>query len=176
MKAAKGRRRSKYDPRSSRRIPPQVDPNGPEARKSMTKVDFTGVQAGFEPVERGQYPVTFSKGEVKDSKSTPGAKVVNVELTITDEGGEEASGRKLFDNWSLQPKALWKMKGAALAFGCDPALVEGEVDTDEVIEDLVGREAIVDVDIDKYTDKNGRERERNVVVEYHEVAVGSFGG
>ena len=129
----------------------------------MTKVDFTGVQTGFTPVPAGQYPVIFAKGEIKDSKSTPGAKVVNAELTITDEGGEEASGRKLFLNWSLQPKALFRIKGDAVAFGVDPDDLEGEVDIDELLEVLKGREAIADVIIEKYTANDGREKERNSV-------------
>lgn len=170
QKPAKSRRRRKYDSASSRRIPPQVDPNGQEARKHMTKVDFTGVSAGFEPVEPGQYPIIFTAGTVKDSKATPGAKYIGAELTVSDE--DEAKGRKFFLNWSLQPKALWRMKQDAVTFGIEPETLEGEVDIDELLEELQGREAVAEVSVEEYTANDGKTKQRNTVLALHESAIG----
>lgn len=136
----------------------------------MVKIDMTGVTSGFSPLPVASYPVTFTDAEVKPSKSTEGAFVVNFTLTVNDEGGEYA-GRKVFGNWSLQPKALWRLKQDAVAFGIDPKELEGELDTDILLPDLKGRSAIVDLTIDSYKANDGTQKERNQIANIHEAKI-----
>jgi len=78
-------------------------------------------ESGFEPLPIGQYQVAITKLELKDSKKMTdsggkeGYPNMNIELTI-QEG--EFKGRKLWDLWSMHPKAMPIGFGRALpAFG-----------------------------------------------------------
>lgn len=83
------------------------------------KTDFTGVDSGgFDALPAGQYPVTVTNGELKESgpnAKNPGAEYVSWELTV-DEGHENA-GRKFWLITSLLPQALFGLKGLLLATG-----------------------------------------------------------
>lgn len=79
-------------------------------------VDLTKVEVQ-DAVPEGEYLVQVSKVETKDSKRTPGNKNLSMEYTI-QEG--EAHGRKLFEDLSLHPKALWKVSEMVNACGVFP--------------------------------------------------------
>jgi len=83
--------------------------------------------SGFDLIPPGPYPVAITKVELKDSKQMidsggkEGYPYINVELTV-QEG--EFKGRKVWDIWSLHPKAIKIGLGRALpVFGVK---MEGE--------------------------------------------------
>lgn len=115
-------------------------------------LDFTNVQGGsFTPVPEGEYNVVLEKAEMKKAK-TDGSDMISVTWSITD---EEYENRKLFENYSLKPQALWKLKNTLGALGFD---VSGALEFD--VEDLVGQEAVALVVIETYEGK-----EKNTVKE-----------
>ena len=65
----------------------------------------------------GVYLARVEKMEVQPSKSTAGAQVLNTEFTILD---GESNGRKCWDNFSLQPQALWRLRDFVKALGVFP--------------------------------------------------------
>lgn len=68
-------------------------------------------------VGEGVYLVRVEKMEVLPSKSTPGAEVINTEFNVMD--GDHAN-RKVWDNFSLQPQALWRLRDFVQALGVFP--------------------------------------------------------
>lgn len=97
----------------------------------MPHVDFDSVPEGFEALPAGTYEARKSGHELKDSKSS-NFQYYSVEFTI-DEG--EFAGRKLWDNYSMNPKALFAMKAALRACQVD---VSASQDTDELWDEADG--------------------------------------
>lgn len=69
-------------------------------------LNLAGVKTTFEPVPAGNYDVSIVKAESTLAKSS-GKPMIAVQYRI---GDGEHEGRVLFDNFSLQPQALWKLK------------------------------------------------------------------
>lgn len=98
----------------------------------MMNLDFSNVPSR-EPIEEGHYTLRIAKAEEKISKN--GNPMLSVEYDIV---GME--GRKLWDNYVLTDKALWKMQELCKALGYD---TETALTLDPV--DLVGQEVIAKV-------------------------------
>jgi hypothetical protein len=112
----------------------------------MINLDFSEVQS-FEAIPDGKYVATIEKVEEKTSQA--GNQMLNVTFAIAD--GEYA-GRKIFDNYVLTPKSLWRLKQLLSSLGVDAS---GAVDLDPT--DLIGRAVIIDVNSEEY---NGQTRNR----------------
>jgi hypothetical protein len=114
----------------------------------MLQIDFTDVKV-IEPIPVGTYQVLVTNAEAKEGKEFP---YVSWEMSV--EGGE-FEGRKLWNNTSTSPKALFKLKEALIALGADPATLGGAVSFDP--QDYVGASCMVVVDVQPRTD-NGESR------------------
>ena len=94
----------------------------------MLNLDFSSVPSR-EPLEEGVYHLRIAK--VEETTSSPGNPMLKVEYDVVDVEG----GRKLWDNYVLIDKCLWKVKELFDAIG---------VDTSELVEmdvtELVGME------------------------------------
>lgn len=104
----------------------------------MPVIDFSNVK-GLEPVEEGTYSLRIEKATSGTSAS--GQPKIDLQWTI-EEG--ELAGRKIFDTLSFHPDALWRTKLVLEALGFD---VDGEIDSDELPEQLLGQSAVCEVEI-----------------------------
>jgi hypothetical protein len=109
----------------------------------MLNIDFTDVKV-IEPIPVGVYQVLVTDAEAKEGKDFP---YVSWEFTVD---GGEFEGRKLWNNTSVSPKALWKLKEALIALGADPASLLGAVSFDP--QDYVGRQCMAIVNIEPRSD------------------------
>lgn len=93
--------------------------------------NLSEVEAGgnFEVLPLGQYTVEIEKVEVKHSpgKDHP---YLAMKYNITEGPTDNCAGRKLFDNISMAPQALFKFKQLTLA--CNLAISD-EFDTDDLL-------------------------------------------
>lgn len=113
-------------------------------------VDFANVADGFEPIPEGTYVARKTGHELKDSKSSQ-YQYYSVEYTI-DEG--EFADRKVWDNYSLNPKSLFAMKKALVALGAE---FTGEDDTDDLWDEVDGAECRLVVKQRTYEDPDSGE-------------------
>lgn len=116
--------------------------------KKLIKVDFTGVEAG----SAGKLlPEGQTKFEVVDITEEEGQDSGQPYLAVTLEvvEGEDDAGVKAWDNFSLQPQALWKFRGFLDAAGITTEDGEMAIDPDE----LIGLVVIGDVVHEQYKEK-----------------------
>lgn len=109
-------------------------------------VDFTGVTEGFEPIPDGKQPATLEAWEWNDTPKSSNAKTDDptVALTFRISDGE-FEGRKMFRNYSMSRQALWAFKRALVRLGIDPSELDGDIDLDEIMPDLVGAECVLKI-------------------------------
>lgn len=119
---------------------------------SSVNLDLSGVEVGRKAIPEGTYAVVVNKAEL--TKSREGNNMIKLEFEVT-EGPHK--GAKLFENCSLQPQALFKLKGVMLALGMD--IPNGSFDLDT--NDLVGLNCEVEVGHETY---EGKKRAR--ILEY----------
>lgn len=87
----------------------------------MLNLDFSSVPSR-EPLEEGLYDLTIAK--VEETTSSTGNPMLKVEYDVDGVEG----GRKLWDNYVLIDKCLWKVKELFDAIGVDTSeLVEMDV-------------------------------------------------
>jgi hypothetical protein len=127
----------------------------------MLKLDFSDVKV-IEVLPVGAYPVVVTNAEVQEGKEYP---YIAWEFTI-EEG--PAEGRKLWNNTSTSPKALWKLKETLLALGGDPAKLAAEVVFDPA--EYVGARAVAIVNQEQRKDSDEM---RNVVSKLHPAKAGT---
>ena len=119
-----------------------------KSKRKGLSVNFEGVESGGKAVPDGHYPVT----------------VESVELTESSEGNEylkwvfkinagPSKGAKIWDNTSLQPQALWRLKGLLEVLGEDDLDGDFELDTDK----YVGEELALEITNEEY---QGKEKPR----------------
>lgn len=82
-----------------------------KGKKGLT-VDFSGVESGGKAVPDGAYEVEVV--EVTEEVSSDDNAYLKWKFKITD---GEAKGAVIFDNTSLQPQALWRLKGLLETLG-----------------------------------------------------------
>lgn len=114
----------------------------PARRKkgNVVSVDFTGVKAGGATIPDGRYKakITAVEQEVGQASGEP---YLQLTWEITS---DKCNGRELrFDNYSLQPQALWRLKGMLEAMEIEVPDGEQDIDFDELISDET--ECIVEV-------------------------------
>lgn len=113
-------------------------------RGNVTSIDFTGVESGGATVPDGRYAAKLLEVDQLEGKES-GEPYLEVTWEITS---HKCQGRKIkFDNYSLQPQALWRLKGMLEALGVN--VVDGamDIDWDDLIKDeeecileIVGKE------------------------------------
>lgn len=112
----------------------------------VKKVDFTGVDT-FTRCEEGQHVAKLSKLEDKQSQSGDDMLVGVFEVILG-----ESKGSRVYENFHLTQKALWKLKSFLEAVGVK---AEGKIKID--LDKLVGRQCIIEVGHEEY---NGVTRAR----------------
>lgn len=91
----------------------------------MLNLDFSSVPSR-EPLEEGVYSLTIAK--VEETTSSTGNPMLKVEYDVN---GVEGS-RKLWDNYVLIDKCLWKIKELFEALGIDTSAIV-EMDVTELV-------------------------------------------
>ena len=109
------------------------------------KVDFTGVSDSFEPVPSGSYRAGLTSFKIQDSKA--GKTYVSLELTLRD---QEYGGRKVWQNHSFAPQALWALKKTCKALGAEDDDLTEVVDVEELLGGLIGSDCMVSLDVRDY--------------------------
>lgn len=110
---------------------------------NVVSVDFTGVEAGGRPCPDGTYKAEITSAT--EEESSTGNPMVVMKLKVLNGKGK---GALIYDNLSLQPQALFRLKAVCEAVGIE---ADGAADID--LDDLVGQELIVDVENETYEDK-----------------------
>lgn len=80
--------------------------------KRFLEVDFSGVEAGGKAVPDGAYTVEVA--EVTEEESSGGNPYLKWKLKVSE---GDCKGSVLYDNTSLQPQALWRLKGLIESLG-----------------------------------------------------------
>lgn len=127
-----------------------------EAVRSLGKVrmlnlDFSSVPSR-EPLEEGTYLLSIAEAEEKLSSSNNPMIAITYDVLATEDGTAVDGGRKLWDNYSLQDQALFKLKDLFNALGIDTSSI---VEMD--VADLVGQQIRAKVVQETY---NGELRNR----------------
>lgn len=91
----------------------------------MLNLDFSSVPSR-EPLEEGVYSLTIAK--VEETTSSTGNPMLKIEYDVN---GVEGS-RKLWDNYVLIDKCLWKVKELFQALGIDTSAIV-EMDVTELV-------------------------------------------
>ena len=122
-----------------------------EPGKESMNIDFSSVP-NREPLEEGTYLLTIAKAEEK--LSSTGNPMISLEYDVnaTIDGETVEGNRKLWDNYSLQSQALFKLKELFDALGMDTSNI-----VDIEISDLVGQQVQAKVIQETY---NGELRNR----------------
>lgn len=115
--------------------------------KSTTlKLDFSEVEATSFALPNGQYVLSVTSVEKKRSESS-GNDYLSWEYKVSE---GKHKGKKVWDNTSLQPQALWRLRGLFEAMGID--IEDGEIEVD--LDDLEGESVGVDIENEKYQGKD----------------------
>jgi hypothetical protein len=115
--------------------------------KLKIPLDFDGVE-DFDAIPAGVYPAVIEKLTYKDATEEGKFPQVSVEYTVTDPDYE---GRKLWQNLSFSPKAIFRMKRFFDVFGEDYEELEVDEDTGIVLDpDLAGTAVEVKTHIEPY--------------------------
>lgn len=115
----------------------------------VVTVDMEGVESGGRTCPDGTYVATITEVEEKTSK-TSGEPMLVAKWKITDRA---AKGVSLFDNLSLQPQALWRLK--SLLEGLEIEVPDSTLDLD--LDELVDTECRIVVENETY---EGKQRPR----------------
>jgi hypothetical protein len=121
-----------------------------KGKKRTITVDMEGVEAGGQIVDDGTYPAVIH--EVEEKESSSGNPMLVVKWKIT---GKKSKGALLWDNVSLTPQALWRLKGLLESLGED--VPDSSLDLD--LDDLIGKEAQIAVENETF---EGKQRPRVV--------------
>lgn len=122
---------------------------------SSVNVDLSGVEASRKAIPEGTYEVVVNEATQKDSRD--GNPMIAFEFEVT-EGAHR--GAKLYENCSLQPQALFKLKSVLLALGMDIPNKAFDLN----LRDLVGLTCEVEVGHEVY---EGKKRAR--ILQYNDL-------
>jgi hypothetical protein len=98
----------------------------------MPRVSTKGISTGFAALPGGEYDANIF--EHKEGTSKAGEDKHTVQWSVAEEGFE---GRRLFSHYSLQAKALWKIKSDLLAIAGPEFEING-VPLADILEDEDG--------------------------------------
>jgi len=101
------------------------DKSLPSEGDFMLNLDFSSVPSR-EPLEEGMYSLTIAK--VDETTSSTGNPMLKVEYNVNEVEGD----RKLWDNYVLIDKCLWKVKELFEALGIDTSSIV-EMDVTELV-------------------------------------------
>ena len=121
---------------------------------SSINVDLSGVEASRKAIPEGTYEVVVNGANQKDSRD--GNPMIAFEFEVT-EGAHK--GAKLYENCSLQPQALFKLKSVLMALGMDIPNKAFDLN----LRDLVGLTCEVEVGHEVY---GGKKRAR--ILQYND--------
>ena len=117
-----------------------------KAKTNAIKVDFTGVETGGFDVPDGAYALAVAVVTQKKGQDT-GQPYLSWEFKVDD---GKYKGRKIWDNTSLQPQALWKLRSLLECMGM--AIEDGEFELD--LSDFAGQIVGAEIANEKYQGKN----------------------
>ena len=106
------------------------------------KLDFTGIEAYVKCAE-GQHVVKLI--EIEETESQAGNDMLNATFQVVK---GTSTGAKLFDNFVLTEKALWKLQSFLVAVGMK---ADGKIVLD--LDKLIGKQCIVEVAHEEYEGK-----------------------
>lgn len=121
---------------------------------SSVNVDLSGVEASRKAIPEGTYEVVVNEATQKNSRD--GNPMIAFEFEVA-EGAHK--GAKLYENCSLQPQALFKLKSVLLALGMDIPNKAFDLN----LRDLVGLTCEVEVGHEVY---EGKKRAR--ILQYND--------
>lgn len=116
---------------------------------AKVKVDMTGVES-FTLCEEGKHPAIIKGLELKKNGNDDDMLTASLEITAG-----ESKGARVMDNYTLTPKALWKLKQVLEALGGFKAEGKLVLDTDK----MLSKPFILEVAHEEY---NGQMRARAV--------------
>src|SRR3990167_9240963 len=116
-------------------------------RGNTVSVDFTGVEAGGGSVLFPEGPQLFEVDDVTEEEGADSGQPYLAFVLKATDGKYE--GKKAYDNFSLQPQALWKLRGFMEAAGLE--VEDGEMEID--IESFKGIVVMADVIHEDYKGK-----------------------
>lgn len=114
-------------------------------------LDFSSVPSR-DPLEEGMYLLQISEASEKTSSTGNPMIAITYDVIATHEGEAVEGNRKLWDNYSLQAQALFKLKELLGALGIDTSAV-----VDLEVSDLIGQQVLAKVVQETY---NGELRNR----------------
>lgn len=121
---------------------------------SSVNVDLSGVEASRKAIPEGTYEVVVNEATQKNSRD--GNPMIAFEFEVQD---GPHKGAKLYENCSLQPQALFKLKSVLLALGIDIPNKAFDLN----LRDLIGLTCEVEVGHEVY---GGKKRAR--ILQYNE--------
>jgi len=121
-------------------------------------VNLEGVSTEYQARERGSYEARCTDVEPRVGQ-TSGQPYLNVEFTLIGEG---QSG-KVWNSYSLQPQAIWRLKGDMIKMGVDAGDLETQLTVNELIDYMVNKDVILNLDVEHYNDRDGQPKTRNKV-------------
>lgn len=135
------------------------------------RLDFTNVegQKAYDPLPAGRYTLEvedFKMGKASENAKNPGANTISWTLTVVDH--EEFDGRKVWENMTLVPASLWRLKAFLECAGFE---VDGELEfnPEEVIGSTV--DAKVAIQKGRKNPATGEEYDpRNVIKQFFKAA------
>lgn len=116
----------------------------PMVRKKVLSIDFTGVEGGGRSCPDGRYVGKLKSWEQAEG-SDSGQPYLACKFSV--------NGATVYDNFSLQPQALWRLKGYLQALGTE--VPDGAFDLD--MDECIGVEVGVEITNEKY---NGKDKPR----------------
>lgn len=106
------------------------------------KLDFTGIEAYVKCAE-GQHVVKLV--DIEETESQAGNDMLNATFQVVKGA---STGAKLYDNFVLTEKALWKLQSFLVAIGMK---ADGKIVLD--LDKLIGKQCIVEVAHEEYEGK-----------------------
>ena len=116
------------------------------AKAKGIKVDFSEVESQDFSLPNGPYILAVTSVEKKRSEAS-GNDYLAWEYKVSE---GKHKGKKVWDNTSLQPQALWRLRNLLEAMGMEIEDGEMDIDLDELAGELVG----VEIENEKYQGKN----------------------
>jgi len=116
---------------------------GRPRKNGGTTINFSGVESGRRRCPDGYYNAEITSAELQESST--GNPMIAAKWKILD---GKYKGVTLYDNISLVPQALWRLKTLLEAVGIDAQ--EEDVHAEEYAEELVGTSANITVTNEKY--------------------------
>lgn len=110
-------------------------------------VDFSGVEErSFEPLPRGRYDLRVVAAEIRQTDPSKAPYLALTYAVESGEGGPLEGERKLWENMSFSPKALWKLKGFLKAVGMTDEELAGtlQLNAEDLLDAMVSALVVVE--------------------------------